>query len=355
MNKVIIPTGYMGSGSSAITDLIAEMEGYDATQGRYEYVFLHCPNGIFDLEDKLLIGNNAIRSDEALHSFYDTMKQLFHKKYWWVGHYNETISEKFLEITEEYIRELIQYKPAFYWYYQENTNFRMAVQLVIRRIVKLISCNKVILKKPLLYPEMWVTYVEDDEFYDITQRYIYKILNELGLGEKNIILDQLLLPFNLHRMKNYFKDNVEVFVVDRDPRDMFLINKYIYPSQNEQVPYPLDAEEFCKCYRRLRKMEKGIESENKQVHRIHFEDLIYRYEQSVDAIRNILGRDTPDGKLPEHLRKKQLFDPDRSIENTQIFAGREDFKKEMKIIEEMLPEYLYSFPYERKTDLSKSF
>ena len=28
---------------------------------------------VFDLEDKLLIGNNAIRSDEALHSFLSTI------------------------------------------------------------------------------------------------------------------------------------------------------------------------------------------------------------------------------------------------------------------------------------------
>ena len=53
MNKLIIPTGYMGSGSSAITDLICEFEGYEADNGTFEYVFLHCPNGLFDLEDKL--------------------------------------------------------------------------------------------------------------------------------------------------------------------------------------------------------------------------------------------------------------------------------------------------------------
>ena len=148
MNKIIIPTGYMGSGSSAITDLVAEFEGYEAAQGRFEYVFLHCPNGVFDLEDKLLKGNNAIRSDEALHSFYATMKQLYDKKYWWVGNYKETISNNFLEITKEYIDSLIQFKPEFYWYYQENTNVRMFFQLVAKRLVKYISFGKIVLKKP---------------------------------------------------------------------------------------------------------------------------------------------------------------------------------------------------------------
>ena len=148
-NKVIVPTGYMGSGSSVVTDLVSEFEGYEASKGTFEYVFLHCPNGVFDLEDKLLAGNNAIRSDEALHAFYNTMKQLYDKKYWWVGHYNEIVGEDFLRITEEYIEDLIQYKPDFFWYYQENTNVKMFFQLLIKRLVRLISLNKIELKKPL--------------------------------------------------------------------------------------------------------------------------------------------------------------------------------------------------------------
>ncbi len=58
----------------------------------YEYVLLHCPNGLFDLEDKLLIGNNAIRSDmEAIRSFELQMKKLYDKKYWWVGNYKKLL------------------------------------------------------------------------------------------------------------------------------------------------------------------------------------------------------------------------------------------------------------------------
>lgn len=353
MNKIIIPTGYMGSGSSAITDLVAEMEGYEAEQGRYEYVFLHCPNGVFDLEDKLLIGNNAIRSDEALHSFYFTMKELFEKKYWWVGHYNETISKDFMKITEEYIEDLIQYKPEFYWYYQENTNIRMFFQLILRRLIQCISMGKIKGKKPLLYPEMWITYVQEEEFYKKTQKYIYRLLVELGINDKNIILDQLLLPFNLYRLQNYFEDNVEVFVVERDPRDMFIINKYIYPSQNEQVPYPTDVHQFCECYKRLRSMEKPVKDE-KHIHRIHFEDLIYKYEESVERIQNALGQGSG-RQIPKHIKKRVLFNPDQSIENTQLFNGTKQFREEAMIIEKKLAEYLYDFPYKRETDLRKTF
>ena len=90
----------MGSGSSAKTDLIVEFKGHSADRGSFEYIFLHCLNGVFDLEDKLLTGNNAIRSDEAIHSFEAAMKELFESRYWWPGNYKENLSPEFMELTE---------------------------------------------------------------------------------------------------------------------------------------------------------------------------------------------------------------------------------------------------------------
>ena len=349
-NKVIIPTGYMASGSSVVTDLISEFDGYDAAEGTFEYVFLHCPNGVFDLEDKLLVGNNAVRSDEALHTFYDVMKQLYDKKYWWVGHYKDIIGEVFLEYTKDYIESLTQYRPKFFWYYQENTNAKMFFQLLFNKFVKLITLNKVQTKKPLTHPNMWVSYVKPEEFYEKTKVYISRILEQLGANEKNIILDQLLLPFNLHRFDNYFDDNVEVFVVERDPRDMFLMNKYVYSKRNEMVPYPTDVYEFCECYKNLREMEKACDS--KHVHRFKFEDFIYKYDETIERVRGILGKD---GTLPEHVGKKTKFVPERSINNTQVFYNRSEYAEETKIIEEMLYDYLYDFPYQREGKQGEMF
>ena len=349
MNKIIVPTGYMGSGSSAITDLISEIKGYDADTGTFEYVFLHCPNGVFDLEDKLLLGNNALRSDEALHSFRKTMKQLYDKKYWWVGHYNKNLSPHFMEYTEAYIESLVQYRPEFYWYFQENADFRMILKLIRKKIISILSLGKIQMKKPLVYEDLVLSYVKPEEFYAKTREYLHKLWLELGIEKRNVIMDQLLLPFNLFRLQKYFeKEEIEVFVVDRDPRDVFIINKYIWKKRNEPVPYPTDVREFCKCYKNLREMERKEAYAN--VHRIHFEDLIYNYEQSVQNILEFLG-ETGD----KHIRKGTFFKPDNSIENTQLFLADDRFAEEAKVIEEELGEYLYSFPYERKPNSSKSF
>lgn len=349
MGRIIVPTGYMGSGSSAITDLISEVEGYDAETGTFEYVFLHCPNGVFDLEDKLLIGNNAIRSDEALHSFRHTMKQLFDKKYWWVGHYNVNLSPRFMEYTDEYINSLVQYHPAFYWYYQENADIKMIFKLIWKRVVKGFTLGKINIKKPLVYDNMMVSYVCPKEFYVKTKLYLDRLWKELGLNNKNIILDQLLLPFNLFRIGNYFEEEqIAVFVVERDPRDMFIINKYIWPKIGGQVPYPTDVEEFCNCYKALRVMEKPVS--DSRIYRLHFEDLVYRYEETVDEILEFLGEDKNN-----HIKKKKNFEPEKSIENTQMYLANEEYMKEAKIIEQELSEFLYDFPYKRIPDSTKTF
>lgn len=136
MNQLIVPCGYMGSGSSAITDLMKEIKNYKAPNNDFEYVFLHCPNGVFDLEDKLLNGNNAIRSDEAIHSFIATMRLLFDKKNYWVGMYKSKVSVDFMKYCYDFIEKLNVYKyNNTYWYYQQIPDLRMSIQNYFRRMI----------------------------------------------------------------------------------------------------------------------------------------------------------------------------------------------------------------------------
>lgn len=337
-NKIIVPTGYMGSGSSVITDLLSEVDGIDVSRGTFEYVFLHCPNGVFDLEDKLLIGNNAIRSDEALHSFLNTMKQLYDKKYWWVGHYNENIGKDFYSRTCKYVDDLAEFKTDYYWYYQENVNYKMVPRLVLNKVIKLLTGGKKRGKKPLLYPEMWISFTTPEKFYALSKDYIRDVLNMAGADKGSIVFDQLLLPFNLKRFDNYFDDNTEVFVVERDPRDVFISNKYYWPNMNESVPYPTDVDEFCEYYKKLRAME-DIPSNN-HIHRVKFEDFIYNYDETVKHVFEILGISSE-----KHVRVKDKFKPEKSINNTQLFLKDKKYKDECDIIAYKLKDYLYDFPY----------
>lgn len=348
MNKILVPTGYMGSGSSAVTDILAEIDGCSARNGDFEFVFLHCPNGVFDLEDKLLRGNNALRSDEALHSFLGTMKELYSKKYWWVGHYNEHVGPKFYELCHDFVSELTDSRPDYYWYWQENTNTRMFFQLCLRRLVSLLTLKKVQLRKPRTYYDTMLSIPTEEEFYSAAARFISRVMDEIGLQEHSIVLDQLLLPHNLFRVDKYFGDELRVFEVSRDPRDVFIQNKYVWPARNAAVIFPTDAEEFARFYRRLRDSERP--SGSAKVLKLQFEDLVYDYDSSMEQIYAFLGV-----TKAQHSAPKMHFDPAKSIQNTQLFRVNEQYAREAETIAKILPEYIYDFPYEKVPDPEKSF
>lgn len=347
MHKIMIPTGYMGSGSSAITDLLSEYEGYEAPNGTYEYVFLHCPNGLFDLEDRLFAGNHMMQSDAALHAFEMAMRDLYGQRLWWCADYKHKVSQDFMRMTMDYIEDLTEFLPDCYWYPQEKYTFWIFLKMCWRKLVMLVSFGRVVPKRPLLYHPTRIAMPSREEFYEKSRRYLKRVFEAMGLGEKNLILDQLLLPCNAHRMEAYFGEDAECFVVDRDPRDLFLSNKYAWAKQNCPVPYPTDVQAFCGFYRKLRAMEKPCD--NPRIHRVHFEDLVYHYGQAVGQIEGWLGL-----THREHVRPRGLFDPDRSIGNTQLFQA-EAYRAEAHVIEEELPEYLYAFPYARESDMAAVF
>lgn len=347
MDRIIVPTGYMGSGSSAVTDLVSEFKDCQNEYRDYEFIFLHCPNGVFDLEDKILIGNNAIKSDDSIRNFEIQMNKLYDKKYWWVGNYKKIIGKEFIEYTNEYISNIQQFNYQGYWYMHEEVNFKMFLKLLIRKPFKIISRNKKKFKKILRYNDgMRISFIKDKEFYKYSRDYIYKVIEKLSNGNKNIILDQLVLPFNLFRVDNYFDNKLKVIVVERDPRDVFILNKYIWGTKDLCIPIPKDVNEFCEFYKKMRESETKCDS-NKVI-RVMFEDLIYNYDKELERIMKFLNFDSKD-----HINKKKRFNPEISIKNTQLFRKKE-YLEEIKIIEERLSKYLYDFPTKIVNDVKNT-
>ena len=338
MNKIVITTGYMGSGSSAATDLISEFRGYDFNNGDFEFVLLHCPDGLFDLEDKLLLGNTAIRSDEAIHRFLECAKTLYDTKNYWPGMYKKRVSTSFFDVTSKFVDSICDFKfdESVYWYYQQLPDgICLQLKNYGNRIVsKLFKKNA----KPVLkYKQMFVSYPESDNFYKAARAYLSEFYSLLGYDKHNLLLDQFLLPHNLYRIDRYFDSNVRVIVVDRDPRDVFVLNKYVWLKNNCPVAFPLDVEDFCRYYKKMRNAEKT--SEDSRILRLHFEDMIYRYEDTLTRIYDFLDVGSVD-----HIHFKEKFKPEVSINNTQLFKRLNNVENEVKIIEKELPNYLFEFP-----------
>lgn len=74
--------------------------------------------------------------------------------------------------------------------------------------------------------------------------------------------------------------------------------------------------------------------------RVQFEDLIYNYDDELKEIYDFLGV----GK-DLHINKFKFFDPNQSINNTQLFLLKDRFEDDISVIQESLPEYIYQFPH----------
>ena len=338
-NTIVIPTGYMGSGSSAITGIVSEIEGFCAPNASFEYIFMHCPDGLFDLEDKLLNNNSSLRSDEAIHRFDKMMKSLFDLKHFWPGSYNQLISKNFYNYVEDFTKEIMTVSFSdSYWYFQElPSNLKMRFLILFRLIIRKFYPTAFVSNVPLSYKNINISIPTQKEFEKASKFFLQRIFNDLGLEHNSIIMDQLLLPHNLIRLDNYFDQNVKVIVVDRDPRDVFILNKYFWKKSGDLVPYPFNVNSFINYYQRLRESEKI--SNDPRILRVHFEDLIYNYTNSIKRILEFLAAP------PQKHTPKKFFIPEESLNNTQVFSINSSFLKETELIEKALGKYLYTFPY----------
>ena len=331
MNKIIIPMSYMGSGSSAVTDLLREYEGINTKNSDFEYVFLHAPDGLFDLEYKLLYNNNAIRSDEAVKSFRKLMKKLYIYGGWGIANYKEKISQNFIKIVDSYLNSIITSKYHGIWYYHQKPT---KVDWIIRIIKRVIFQKTAKLKQV----QLEMSLVSSDDFYEKSRKFIVDVIKQISDTEENIVLDQLILPHNLNLIDNYKIEGLLPIIVSRDPRDVFVLNKYFWKPRNQEVPYPTDVKEFCNYYKMMRENEKKT---NTSVLRLKFEDLVLNYEKTKQDIENFIGVDSI-----HHKAKFEYFNPAISVNNLQVYNRDIDYLPEVEIIESELFEYLYNFKNE---------
>ena len=115
--------------------------------------------------------------------------------------------------------------------------------------------------------------------------------------------------------------------------------------------YPTGVQAFCTMYQKLRRMERPHHSNKVCV--LRFEDLIYHYEDSLARIYHHLG--LTDEQRQSH-RRFERFNPEKSIDNTQLFLlPQQTIQEERQILEQELAAYLYDFPYERTPNRDQAF
>lgn len=340
----VIAMGYTGTGSSALVHLLKEYDNCcDVDSKNYEHNIFYVPHGLFDLEDILLKNNSMYKSDAAINDFLIAMQNLNDNDYGWFGGYQKRYGTRFMEIVYEFIDSLVIYSRPGGW--SNDYKYEFSIVDVMKDSIKFVLGKDV---RKFGYRENYlgdnvVRYAlpTDEEFYKCGRRFVNDYFEMIGYDKSKLfIFDQILEPQQLYRIAHYFDEDVRFVVFDRDPRDMFLSSKYIWSKSQNYSILPTEIKNFIHFYSRLLASEKIIEDD--RILRIHFEDMIYNYDSSVEKIEKFVGKKI----LGEHKYKKQFFNPEVSIKNTQVFNSNSSWKDEIQIIEEScLKDRLYKFPY----------
>lgn len=330
--KIISCASYYGSGSSAITDLLSEYDNvYSLTDS--EFRFVHDPNGISDLEYNLVENFNRHNSGRALKLY--KKKVDFYRGNFLTQRYEKFFKGNWGKTSYKYIKALTDFEYRGSWEYDllDKGKIIYYCTAIVNKLLK-----KTIWRKnperffnPLKNEITYCSHPSEDRFLRLTQEYIFELFNSISEGYPNVVVDQVVPSSNLKRYLRYFKD-IQVIIVDRDPRDIFCLEKYIWKDNL----IPVDPVKFCKWYKYTRSTRKE-ELKNKNVKFIQFEDLIFKYDETVSEIEKWLGF-SPDN----HVKSKKFFNPEISTRNTKVWEKLKVNPADIDFIENSLSEYLYN-------------
>ena len=334
--RFISCASYYGTGSSAVTDYVSEFDNVFSFTDE-EFRFIQDPDGISDLEFNLVECFNRHNSGHALKrykrlvDFYNG--NVFGKKY------RSFFGDQWKKASYKYINSLTDFTFPGWWQYDlyDRGNWFYFRKRILNKILH----ETIWKKKPertlnTMRKEMtYASHPSEEKFLNCTRDYIESLFSFVTPSKYNtVMVDQLLPPMNLQRYLRYFKNNIKVVVVDRDPRDLFVLEKYVW----KDGIIPNDVETFCKWYHYTRNHRKKESMNTNEVKFIHFEDLIYKYDSETALLRKWLNLDEKD-----HKYQKKFFDPDKSINNTHVWNRYPQSKEEIRYISQKLPEYLYDF------------
>lgn len=333
--RVITCASFYGTGSSAVTDFFSEYDDI-CSLGNYEYRFLHEPDGIADLEYNVVENNNRHNTSDAIKRYKKYTGALIKMGY---GGY-DIFDGNFQKYTDEFLSDITELKVHTWWNKDRTDRGRLFVLLdrIYSRIKCILTGNlgtevRFSLLTKLEYG--YYTAISEEDFLASVKRYINKLLSYVNKkNEPFVMADQMVPPTNLCRYVRYF-DDVKIIVVDRDPRDVYILEKEFW----KWGIIPIDnVEDYVKWFKITRKYTNNPDEDKDKVLRIRFEDMIYDYDNTVERLRTFVGI-----SKEKHVKAKQVFNPDISINNTNLKECVKKYEKDIAYIEKHLKDYLYDF------------
>lgn len=311
--KFINITGYVSSGSSAVTDYLLEFN--NTCTCKTEIRFIRDSFGIVDLDTALNHNWENERASYAIWNFLDYSKkwQRFSKHIWSpVGHsYKKFVNKDYMKITYDYIDKLTDYRTIFNHYCNAyNRNYFSYVLFRARLFVERRSRGKFKVASRRARAN-YFAHPSENTFLEATRDYIEQLFTPLSNnGQKLVLLDQALPPDNLNYTDRYFRDCKNI-IVERDPRDIYVTNIYDVDVASKKRGSKESGEMFVKFFKTLHeRVNKG----NDDLLIVNFEDLLCNYDETTKKIREFVGVD-----LKDHVEKGKYLQVSKSIKNVGIW------------------------------------
>lgn len=347
-------TGFYGTGSSAVIDLLREYDGVKIVPEMdmpYEHMPFYVSGGLFDTCTLLMKGNTPLGSDKIINNFIEAMERLNKYNYGWFGSYKSLFGKKFQDNVNQFVKSISESRSGRNSSHVIKSYFspikalaQLLAKIIYKRQFQNYGIGYKYDKNPIYFamPTNEELYTAAKEFTDA----YFQLFDASGMSIK--VFDHLIWPQQVDTHAECFKDNLKIIILDRDPRDVFLCSKYIWckpPIGYGKPHFPVDPALFADEWRRT----VNVTNSNPNALRIHFEDLIYNYNCTIHIIESFLKLDSSN-----HISTQSKFNPNNSIENTQLFNIPE-WVVEGEEIANLLPEYIYEFPFKRMPEIKLMF
>lgn len=335
--RFVILTSYLGSGSSAVRDLLKEFEGFH--ECRAEIRFLTDSYGLIRLEDALLNNWDWVASTGAIYDYISVCKKYCRKKnnfpFTCFGlNYKKNINPDFMKITYKFLNRIscFKYKEDFYDIKMKKGYFRYCFDR-IRYGIEFYSKGKIRVANRNIEP-LYFAKPTKEQFYEAVKDYLEELFEpHFAQGNTHLILDQALTATVANKVHDYFR-NAKVIVTDRDPRDMYA-NELRLVNLNTDCYSEKYVKEFCIRQRAIR---EGIPNDDCDIMKVQFENLIVDYEENMKRIADFVG--VP---MEKHQNPFLYLDPKKSIKN--VGYAKKSYPQYEKIYEQIereIPEYIYT-------------
>ena len=327
MKKIAI-AGYHYSGCGVIDDLFREFDNVAQPMSECESRYLQEADGVSDLEYHLVENPHRKIIDLAIARFLRYCKVS-------ENGYERVYGPNWYKMCEDYVNSLLKFKYQGYIlsHLREKSSYYPLYVKWMSRFQRFVPKKWRNSPRHNYFPNETIYHamLSEEEFLSRTQAFTERLAECMITNKKAeyVMIDQMFAGNNPDRYLRYVSD-VKAFVVDRDPRDL-----YINQRNMDDHMLPVDSHQFCIHFRDIR---KKIGKENPNVMYLMIEDMIYHYDEMVPKVLEFVGIDAS-----HHVTPKKYFDPSISVKGTRTWERYPQYAEAVKVIERELPDFLYHY------------